>query len=211
MLVSLKLKEIIILLKTNKDLIHTIQTILQVFPEGVIIRSLDETSKQTILKFANNIAKKVLIDEDAVKEGVKLKVIDSDSFHSDREHENLIDLDEFLSQQENSILFEDSAWAEQMIKVKQTLDQLQDDFVNNADHDQPWEETFFNVKSIKVWWDNNKESFMHVFVNTTQVKKLEQEKANRQYQHIMFASLSHELRTPLNAFLNSLYLVKFTI
>ena len=52
---------------------------------------------------------------------------------------------------------------------------------------------------------------MHVFVNTTQVKKLEQEKANRQYQHMMFASLSHELRTPLNAFLNSLYLVQITI
>ena len=107
--VSIKLKEIIILLKTNKDLIHTIQTILQVFPEGVIIRSLDETSKQTILKFANNIAKKVLIDEDTEKEGIQLKVIDTNSFHSDREHENLIDLDEFLSQQENSILFEDSA------------------------------------------------------------------------------------------------------
>ena len=106
---SLKIKEFIILLKTNKDLIHTIQTILQVFPDGVIIRSLDETSKQTILKFANNIAKKVLIDEDTEKEGVKLKVIDTNSLSSDREHENLIDLDEFLSQQENSILFEDSA------------------------------------------------------------------------------------------------------
>ena len=51
---------------------------------------------------------------------------------------------------------------------------------------------------------------MHVFINTTQVKKLEQERANRQYQHMMFASLSHELRTPLNAFSNSLYLVQFT-
>ena len=107
--VSIKLKEIIILLKTNKDLIHTIQTILQVFPDGVIIRSLDETSKQTILKFANNIAKKVLIDEDTEKEGIQLKVIDTNSLSSDREHENLIDLDEFLSQQENSILFEDRA------------------------------------------------------------------------------------------------------
>ena len=51
---------------------------------------------------------------------------------------------------------------------------------------------------------------MHVFINTTQVKKLEQERANRQYQHMMFASLSHELRTPINAFSNSLYLIRFT-
>ena len=34
-----KIKEIIILLKINKDLIHTIRSILQVFPEGVIIQS----------------------------------------------------------------------------------------------------------------------------------------------------------------------------
>ena len=52
---------------------------------------------------------------------------------------------------------------------------------------------------------------MHVFANITQVKKLEEERANREYQHMMFASLSHELRTPLNAFYNSLYLIKFTV
>ena len=109
MLVSLKLKEMITLLKTNKDLIHTIQTILQVFPEGVIIRSLDETSKQTILKFVNNIANKVLIDEDTGKEGVKLKVIGSDNLHSDREHNDFVHLDEFLIRQESLIISEDCA------------------------------------------------------------------------------------------------------
>ena len=53
-------------------------------------------------------------------------------------------------------------------------------------------------------------SFMHVFINTTEVKKLENEKAKRQFQQVMFASLSHELRTPLNAFSNSLNLIQFT-
>ena len=57
--ISEKFIEILILLKTNKELIHTIKTVLQVFPEGVIIRSLDETSAKTITKFANEYAKDI--------------------------------------------------------------------------------------------------------------------------------------------------------
>ena len=87
---------------------------------------------------------------------------------------------------------------------------LQENFIRDDESEEPNAEIIFNVKSIKVSWDNIDESFMHVFINTTQVKKLELERANRRYQHMMFASLSHELRTPLNAFANSLYLIKFT-
>ena len=211
--ISFKLKELIILLKTNKDLIHTIQTILQVFPEGVIIRSLDETSKQTILKFANNIAKKDL-DADAHADGqqtdVKIKLVDSNNASQDTEAHNLMRLERFLGRQEQCIIDEDADWAEQMIKVKHSIDHLQNEFVRNIESDEYRDEAYFNVKSIRVSWDNNKESFMHVFVNTTEVKKLENEKAKRQYQHMMFANLSHELRTPLNAFSNSLSLIQLT-
>ena len=97
-----------------------------------------------------------------------------------------------------------------MIKVKHSIDHLQNEFVRNIESDEYRDEAYFNVKSIRVSWDNNKESFMHVFVNTTEVKKLENEKAKRQYQHMMFANLSHELRTPLNAFSNSLSLIQLT-
>ena len=82
--------------------------------------------------------------------------------------------------------------------------------MRNLDLDGSKEDSYFNVKSTKVNWNNHKDSYMHVFVNTTQVKKLEKERANREYQQIMFASLSHELRTPLNAFSNSLGLIQFT-
>lgn len=70
---------------------------------------------------------------------------------------------------------------------------------------------YFNLKSIKVTWENNKKSFMHIFVDTTGIKKLEEEKAKINCQNIMFASVSHEFRTPINAFENSLQLIKLKV
>lgn len=52
---------------------------------------------------------------------------------------------------------------------------------------------------------------MHVFVNSTEIRKLEREKAVNKCQQLMFTCVSHEFRTPLNAFSNSLKLVEFTI
>ena len=211
--ISFKMKELIIMVKTNKDLIHTIQTILQVFPEGVIIRSLDETSKQTILKFANNIAKNefaAVPKTEWENSGVNIKLIDIQNVSQDSETYRSISLDKFLSEQEINVVEEDVEWAEQMIKVKHPSDRLQRALVRDNESDEYKDESYFNVKTIRASWECNKESFMHVFINTTEVKRLEKEKANRKYQHMMFASLSHELRTPLNAFLNSLNLIQFT-
>ena len=53
-------KEAILLVKTNKELTHTTRTILLFFPEGVVIRSQDSVSKNTITRFANDGAKNVL-------------------------------------------------------------------------------------------------------------------------------------------------------
>ena len=201
------------MLKSNQDLIHTIKTILQVFPEGVIIRSLDEKSKQTILKFANNIASKVLVEEeckDDNKNSIKIKEVELQNNHLESESTQTISLEEFLSQQENKIEIENAENIEQIIKTKQSIDILHEELESEIDNDEKDEEVYFNVKSIKVSWDGNNESFMHVFTNTTQVKKLEEERANRHHQQFMFASLSHELRTPLNAFTNSLTLIDLT-
>ena len=38
----------------------------------------------------------------------------------------------------------------------------------------------YNVKSFKVKWDNLSDSYMHVFVDNTDVKKYEKEKAVNQ-------------------------------
>ena len=54
-MIAKQIKEILYLIKENKELIHTINSILQTFPEGVIIRSLDEISRKTLTKFANDV------------------------------------------------------------------------------------------------------------------------------------------------------------
>ena len=86
-----------------------------------------------------------------------------------------------------------------LIKRSKDLDVIEEDI------------SYFNLKSIKVSWENNKNSFMHIFVDTTSVKKMEEEKAKFSCQNIMLASVSHEFRTPLNAFDNSLELIKMKV
>ena len=67
---------------------------------------------------------------------------------------------------------------------------------------------FFNVKTLCVKWDNNENSFIHVFINTTAVKRFEMEKSRNEVLQLMFSSVSHEFRTPINAFSNSMQLIE---
>ena len=64
MVVARILLGFIIILQSNQQLIKTIQRILQVFPEGIIIQSLDEKSQQVVLQFVNNTANREIINYD---------------------------------------------------------------------------------------------------------------------------------------------------
>ena len=66
----------------------------------------------------------------------------------------------------------------------------------------------FLLKTLKINWEGNNNSFMHVLIDTTSVIELEKAKNNIKWQKIMFASASHEFRTPLNAILNSLKFIR---
>jgi len=55
---------------------------------------------------------------------------------------------------------------------------------------------------MKVSW-NGEPSFLHVFIDTTNIVKLEQANNNIKLQKIMFTSVSHEFRNPLNAIINA--------
>ena len=76
--------------------------------------------------------------------------------------------------------------------------------MENEEYDQ------FMIKTVKINWEDNPNSFMHVFVNITSVVQLEEAKNDIKCQKIMFTSASHEFRTPLNAILNSLDFVRDT-
>ena len=73
---------------------------------------------------------------------------------------------------------------------------------SDSDSDTGAVERHFNVKSLEVEWEGNP-CYMHVFIDTTDILKLEEAKNNIKCQKIMFASVSHEFRTPLNAMINS--------
>ncbi|CAI2386448.1 unnamed protein product [Moneuplotes crassus] len=65
----------------------------------------------------------------------------------------------------------------------------------------------FSIKSLKLEWKGYM-SFMHVFIDHTNIINLEQAKNRIKMQRIMFASASHEFRTPLNAIIHSYNFIK---
>ena len=210
MFISQKLKEMLILLKSNRDLVHTIQTILKIFPEGVIIRSIDPISQKIITQYANDNSLKFIMKENEklnISEHIEVKVQNERNNHYEYFH-----LDDFINLQESKSERSDS-WINQMIEIKDNLESSEEnkdlDPNNHNDNNQNNFNLFYSIKTIKVNW-KNRDSFMHVFVNTTQIKRLEEERANREWQQLMFASLSHDMRTPLNAFSNSLKLIDLT-
>jgi len=69
------------------------------------------------------------------------------------------------------------------------------------------EDRIYSMKTIKVNWEGNPSSYMHVFVDLTDMFRLEEAKNSMRCQKLMFTSASHEFRTPLNAILNSYSLI----
>ena len=101
-------------MKINKDLIHTIRTILLLFPEGVIIRSIDPVTKETILKFANDAAKKFNLEkhDNSSDNNIEVTIINNNSskniFDINKskmtQSETVLKLDEFLKTQEEKLI-----------------------------------------------------------------------------------------------------------
>lgn len=202
-IMSQQIKEIIILIKQNKQLIHTIKSILQVFPEGVTIRSLDPTSMSVVSMFANDVFKQISSSL-AEADDTQVKLTAKQGNNSEP-HEHTMSLDTFMSHQEQQMANTDQPnMLEHMIEIncKDVSDMVQ------HSKDEP-DRSSFNVKTTKVIW-NNKHSYMHVFIDTTNVRRLETAKVKHSLQHKLFASASHEFRTPLNAFSNALNLMRMS-
>lgn len=107
--ISRQIKEMILLVKENKELIETIKSIIQVFPEGVLIRALDEKTKNVIMKFANDLIKSKLFrkfEEDlepTFDKNLLIQVFDQNHMSVDEENSD-ISIDEFLRIQEERVL-----------------------------------------------------------------------------------------------------------
>ena len=193
------------LLHQNKELVFTIQHILHIFPEAVLIQT-KEKSDELKLKFINQTAQVEILDH--VKQ-------------ADNKIEDILNI--FV--RESNFNSEDGTWTiddqTNLLKLRDVLDRhraLLDENITPTtsievigDESLASEVQFYDFKTIKVKWESCNDSLMHVLLNTTQVKKYEKEKALNKCLQLMFSSVSHEFRTPLNAFSNALNLIELNI
>ena len=118
----IKFKQTILLVKTNKELTHTIRTILQVFPEGVIIRSLDDVSKNTITKFANDVSKNILNWDAQIEKSLKefkVQPVNSIDKNSNKNQDQTLILSDFLNKQELKLdNNSNQKFVEQLVELK---------------------------------------------------------------------------------------------
>ncbi|CAI2358874.1 unnamed protein product [Moneuplotes crassus] len=207
LLYSKIVKDILHLIKENKDLTETIQRILQTFPEGVIIQQFDKENK-LLPKFVNNNTREHILNTDPTgsvidlyDSTVRVQLLDRDS------NSSKIPISKLLEQH--------CAKAEETKQLKASVNFMVALYerslrINRFDSQENLEGDvkYYTIKTMKVRWNKNSESYMHIFIDSTHITKLEEERAKSACQKVMFASASHEFRTPLNAFENSLKLIK---
>mmetsp|Transcript_31519 Transcript_31519/g.27907 ORF Transcript_31519/g.27907 Transcript_31519/m.27907 type:complete len:360 (+) Transcript_31519:733-1812(+) len=220
MIISKIMLNFFMILNTNQKLVLTNKQILEVFPQGVIIESLNPESQKVIMEFINKVAKQEILRNDVssnklpnLDEKVQIRNIKvglkqgkEEMKTSDFGLRELLDYhSEYIDHYSQNI--------ESEIELIPKLCQSQ--ISNNGGVDCKSSEnevsepgTFFRIKTVKVSWGSSDNSVMHVFMNTTHIKNLEHEQALNKCLQLMFSSASHEFRTPLNAFSNALKFLK---
>jgi signal transduction histidine kinase len=180
-----KIKELYALIVKNVKLIEEINKIIQAFPHAVLIQS--ESEWYTNFEF-EKVIKKINKNIDELQ-SVKVKIDDNGELNNLRD----------LLRKQVDYLKKEEVKEEYSVLLKKQIDEDNENELGS--------EHFCNIKSMKVLW-KGKPSFMHVFIDTSNILKLKEANDNITWQRIMFASTSHEFRTPLNAIMNSWKFVK---
>jgi signal transduction histidine kinase len=174
--------------------------VLKLFPEGILIQTVDKEGKRN-LDFTNDEFKnKVARTDLSVKKSKDLNLRDIPIKIEHNDTNSKSTLHQFINSrsgeedEENNILikYTDKIVIENEVRTERK-------YINFT--------KTYRVKTIKVNWNLEMNSIMHVFVETTDVIKLEEAKNHIRCQKIMFTTSSHELRTPLNGIMNSLNLL----
>ena len=214
LIVSKTIIDFVKLLQKHEKLLVMAKNILQVFPEGVIIRSKNINHLGGMIRFINDTAK--LDFGESGNDG------DNSSSDGSIAHGNFCK-HEFVLKDNNDSQDSPGENSEPTLELKQVMEINEKKLIDTLEREtesniemmhQNNDETsifgakYFTLKTILVNWEGNENAFMHVFVSTTDIKKLEKEKATNKCLHIMFSSVSHEFRTPLNSFENALTLLE---
>jgi hypothetical protein len=201
----------------NEKLVMENRKIIEAFPHAVIIESKNDFF--TNLEFD----KKFKIVANKLEELGKL-LVKIDEEHEQREDEfgfeaikncEINNLDQCLRRQVARLRHSDVIEQHSVfIKNNYNHDEVNQDRSNFERREEDEEKSvidtfdrfnkgkYCNIKTMKVLW-NRKPSVMHVFIDTTNILKLEEANNNIKCQKIMFTSASHEFRTPLNSIVNA--------
>lgn len=193
-LYSSQIKDMLHLLKENQELTKTIKNVLEMFPESVIIQSLDSETKKFITRFANNASYSSKLISDEIKQAdglgqyfqinnaVNMTILDDKMSQEDTKEAEIISFSALLQSQAKKL---DNGHCE-----NNTISQMLEAYIDNKfeDTQEAYKTRHFTLKSIKVSWDKNKNSYLHLLVDTSNVTRLQQAKSKYRYQKLMFAS-----------------------
>ena len=198
------------ILKCEK-LITEMKKILHILPHGVIITDSQKAAAGEENCFTNReFDTHIWNIRNKLEELQNVEITLSDKKVSDELKKNKSTLHSLLQEQQKKIR-ESEGMVETDIEIE--TNNMEDSKSEEDKDDATDTETIkqtFHVKSLKVEWEGSS-SFMHVFIETTNIVKLEEAKNNIKCQKIMFASASHEFRTPLNAIMNSYQFIASTL
>ncbi|CAI2386569.1 unnamed protein product [Moneuplotes crassus] len=183
----------------NKRLIKEMKKVMQILPFGVVIWPAKANEKWFINQEFTNKFTKIRKDLSDLKD-IDISFIDNSdeaNAHQTIPH----DLEGLLKSQQQMLDDQDSM-VDQDIKIH--CNPQGNLLIHKDSYDEA--QRTCNVKTLMVEWEGTN-AFMHVFVDNTNVIKLEEAKNNIKCQKIMFTSASHEFRTPLNSITNSFDIV----
>ena len=199
----------LMMIHNNQELIKIIKKILLIFPEAILIQTVDKNTGKLVVQLVNDTAAKEIIkyqspcgqpiDDNRLE--FNFKIINNNKSINKNIDQDQQDLTTTLSNLlENHVEKIQGNRTETMSSIELWTDKCEEESENTR--------VYYNVKTVKLKWGTNKYSYIHVFVNTTAVKQIEVEKTKNDWLQLMFSSISHEFRTPLNAFSNSVLLLE---
>ena len=204
-LMNSKLKNLWSAIIKSKKLAKEMKKLLTIFPNGVIIHSgYDSNIIQTV--FSNRQFKSQILGlqkEISLFDSIEIRFKEKESFD---ENSISMSLKKLLINHQNKVSGHEIVHQDKVKILCHPFKRSNRLLIEEDQNDDEKVERIFNIKSMKVEWED-KPWFMHVFVDTTDFVKLEEANNSIKWQKIMFTSASHEFRTPLNAITNSFGLI----
>ena len=202
-LLNIRLKSLYENILKCEKLIAEMKKILHILPHGVIITGSQKAAAGEESCFTNQeFDTHIWNIRNKLEELQNVEITLSEKKVSEELKKNKSTLHSLLQEQQRKIR-QSEGMVETDIEIetnKMEDSKSEEDKDDTSDAEIP--KQTFHVKSLKVEWEGSS-SFMHVFIETTNIVNLERAKNNIKCQKIMFASASHEFRTPLNAIMNS--------